>query len=311
MSNSTDPILSIIVVIFNMDREFPRTLTSLSSEYQNISKEKYEVIVVDNGSDTRQDEEVVSQFGDNFRYYYIENASPSPAPAVNFGVSKAKGEMVGIMVDGARILSPGIIKYVLMANKVYAKPFVSTLGWHLGEEPQQKAIKKGYDEKVEDELLRTINWPEDGYKLFEISALAPSSNVGWFLPIFESNCFFLSRKMFKQLRGFEEAFDEPGGGLVNPDFYSRACEIEDLDLVVLLGEGTFHQFHNGTATGSNQIEASRIKRREKYEKIRGKKKVERINKDPDYWGRIPREAIPFLKLSSDKKWNRYKKSRTE
>lgn len=46
------PALSLIVVAYNMARELPRTLYTLSSQYQRgIAPQDYEVIVVDNGSD--------------------------------------------------------------------------------------------------------------------------------------------------------------------------------------------------------------------------------------------------------------------
>jgi len=45
------PHLSIIVAAYDMQREIHRTLLSLSEKYQeNISKDDYEVIVLDNGS---------------------------------------------------------------------------------------------------------------------------------------------------------------------------------------------------------------------------------------------------------------------
>src|SRR3954452_7065803 len=45
------PDLSIIVVSYNMRREIPRTLESLSVPYQkNIEPSEYEIVLVDNGS---------------------------------------------------------------------------------------------------------------------------------------------------------------------------------------------------------------------------------------------------------------------
>ena len=43
--------VSVVVVVYNMPREAPRTLHSLSASYQrHIDADDYEVIVVDNGS---------------------------------------------------------------------------------------------------------------------------------------------------------------------------------------------------------------------------------------------------------------------
>ena len=46
----------------------------------------------------------------------------------------------------------------------------------------------------------------------------------------------------------------PGGGLVNLDFYTRASLRSDVELVQILGEGTFHQFHGGAMTGKKTQE---------------------------------------------------------
>ena len=102
------------------------------------------------------------------------------------------------MIDGARLLSPRIIKYALKALKMYDNPVVSTLAWHIGPDIQSVSVTKGYNKEVEDKLLENIHWREDGYRLFDISSLAGSSRNGYFMPIAESNCFFLKRKTHKK-----------------------------------------------------------------------------------------------------------------
>ena len=45
------PGLSLVVVAYNMTREFPRTIRSLSPEIQRgVDAEAFEIIVVDDGS---------------------------------------------------------------------------------------------------------------------------------------------------------------------------------------------------------------------------------------------------------------------
>jgi len=102
----------------------------------------------------------------------------------------------------------------------------------------------------EDALLAAIHWPEDGYRLFEIAIFAGSCVGGWFRPIGESNAVFICRDAYIRLGGFDERFDLPGGGFVNLDFFRRAVLREGSELVVLLGEGTFHQLHGGIATNT-------------------------------------------------------------
>ena len=127
----------------------------------------------------------------------------------------------------------------------------ASLGWYLGFDLQRWAIAAGYDAAREDALLASIDWPKDGYRLFEIATLDDSSTDGWFAPISESNALFLHRSTWDALEGVDERFDAPGGGLLNLDTYRRALELPGSELVILLGEGTFHQVHGGMATNAD------------------------------------------------------------
>lgn len=300
---SAKPWLSIIVVVYDMSREVSRTLQSLTPEYQqSISSDEYEVIVIDNGSPVPLGAENANSFGKNFHYHYIQDAHPSPASAINFGVKHSKGDIVGIMIDGARIVTPGLLHYTKLAFKAYEDPTVAALGWHIGPEAQQKSVAKGYNQEVEDKLLADINWPNEGYRLFEISSLAGSSAHGCFCPIAESNTIFLRRNAYNEIGGYDPAFDIPGGGLINLDFYRRACERKGASVVILLGEGSFHQVHNGVST--NIPEEDCAKRFQEwaaqYQKIRGlpwdypKYKAE-------YMGFIPTEALEYISWSANHK----------
>ena len=64
----------------------------------------------------------------------------------------------------------------------------------------------------------------------------------------ESSSLFCPPTLWEELGGLDERFALPGGGLVNHDLYRRACALHGVELVVLLGEGTFHQYHGGAAT---------------------------------------------------------------
>lgn len=267
------PILSVVVVIHNMRREAPRTLHSLSTPYQQeIASEAYEVVVVENGSTEPLSRESVESLGPNFRYFFLSDASPSPAAAMNFGSRQSNSKHIGCMVDGARMLTPRTLGLALRCLETFARPVVGTLGFHLGPDIQNRAKEHGYDQAVEDDLLASIQWPEDGYRLFEICTLAISSHRGWFGRLDESNCAFMPRSLFEEVDGFEEAFNTPGGGLVNNDFWRRVCELPDSTLVQLLGEGAFHQIHGGAATSKTPTELKRSfsEWEAQYERIRGR-----------------------------------------
>ena len=291
------PDLSVVVVVYNMARQAPRTLHTLSAAYQrHIESDSYEVIVVDNGSNPPFDPKVIDCLSGNFRLIRIDHASPSPAQAVNLGIAEARGEVIGVMVDGARMVTPGLLHFARHGASLYDRAVVASIGWFLGFDHQKWALESGHDEEREDALLKSIDWPADGYRLFEIGTLDGSSPNGWLLPIAESNALFLRRELWERLEGFDERFDLPGGGLVNLDAYRRALELPNAELVVLLGEGSFHQIHGGIATNSDLDLFPEARRRwaQQYETIRGRAWVCPARNSPTYLGTLPRPALSHL-----------------
>jgi len=287
-----------------MERELPRTLYSLTKEYQqNIDDLSYEVIVVDNGSDVPINTVVdIKSFGSNFHCHYIENASASPAEALNRGAKLAKGKILCFMIDGARILSPGVLHsaWVVFSSSAYKDPTVSVTGFHLGPDLQNKSSEKGYNQSVEDKLLKDIDWRTNGYKLFEISVFAGSCRNGWFGTAAESNALFLSRESYNKIGKFDEQFDLPGGGFINLDFYYRAVMRKNAEHIVLLGEGTFHQVHGGVATNCKKEEqAQKIKEwRAQYVSLRGAD-FKMPSKQAYYLGLVDKSANSALKKSAN------------
>lgn len=294
------PLLSIIVICHDMRREAPRTLLSMSRRYQQgIEDLDYEVLVVDNGSTQPLLESEVEAFGPEFRYLFFPTSSVSPAAAINAAVRASNGRHVVICIDGARILSPGMLRFIALATRLAEKPVIGSLAWHLGDKVQKLAMLEGYGQDVEDRLLAQSGWEQDGYRLFSVSCLANSSGSGWFRSISECNCVAVPRDMYNDLGGFDEAFALPGGGYANLDFYKRACEWPGAQLVTLLGEGTFHQFHGGAATNALPEVHPGKRFVEEYERLRGRPYA-KPRAQPIYLGGLPRQAYRFIKKSADK-----------
>ena len=287
-SNGGGPDVSIVLVTFNMARELPRTLQSLSREMQTgVEQITYEIIVVDNGSEPplsiRPDPSVsVIRIGD---------APPSPCHAVNVGLRACHGRLIGVMIDGARLASPGLVQHAVLASRLHPRPVISTLSFHLGPDRQDRTVLDGYGRDTEDALLASSGWEQDGYRLFSISSLAASAKDGWFRPIFESNALFLPRPMWAELGGYEERFVSAGGGLANLDVFERAWSLPGSQYIVLLGEGTFHQFHGGVA--SNSVNPPFDRWWAEYRAIRGRE-LRGLNTVPLYLGRVRREVLQGL-----------------
>lgn len=290
------PKISVVIAFFNMRREAVRTLYSLTTAYQKeINTSEYEVIVLDSSSSEPLDAKWVCSIQDNFRYKYVKSRWPTPCEAMNTGIKISKASTVVCMIDGARILSPGVLSNMLMAMKIFKQPFTYTVSMHLGNKPQGQAMLEGYDQKAEDQLFKTINWEADGYQLFDISCLAGSSKDGFLNPIAESNCFAMSRKKLLQMGGFDEKFITSGGGLVNLDIFVRAMQLPELTPVELLGEASFHQFHGGVATNVVPEKHPWNDYVEEYKAIRGVDfSFSSSNQKPFYLGHIHESSRIFL-----------------
>lgn len=246
-----EPRVSVVVMVYKMREQAKKTLYSLSAAYQRgVTEADYEIIVMENPSSSMLSAEEVAAFGSNFSYHAYPETLPTPVNAMNYGASVARGRMIAVMIDGARMVSPGVISYIMAAERLHENAVVAVPGYHLGHKVQQEAMLEGYDEAYEQGLLDQIQWPQDGYRLFEICCLSGTSAGGYFKPIGESNVLAVPRHLWQKLGGFDPAFTETGGGQCNLDLHKRAVELEESVLVTLIGEGSFHQFHGGITTGT-------------------------------------------------------------
>ncbi len=294
------PGLSVIVVAYDMDRELPNTLYSLSPAYQRDIRERdYEVILVDNGSPRAVSEKAVKAYGSQFRYVRIENAPPSPAMALNRGAELARGRHLALMVDGARLVTPGLLGQALRVLDAYEDVTVAVPGWHLGPDVQQRSVAEGYCQGVEDRLLAESGWRADGYRLFDVAVPGESCKRGFLLPMAESNAIMLPKSSFHELGGFDERFNLPGGGLVNLDFYRRAVSREKAAFVVMPGEGTFHQIHGGISTNvtAEDLGCRWQQWEAQYRQIRGEP-YQLPERRPILFGAIPTNALAYFQASA-------------
>ena len=266
----TGPLrIDIVIGAYRMARELPRTIESWAPAFQQTDGVvDYRLLLVDNGSPEPVDAAALERLAPNLSVKRIERASPSPAAAINAAVRETDAPYIGLVIDGARMASPGLLRWTAEALRLAPDGLVGSYGFHLGPDIQHLSMGQGYDQTEEDRLLAGIPWRRNGYRLFDISVFAGSSKGGWFRPIAESNALFLPRRLWDELGGLDERFASPGGGYVNIDFWQRAITANGEPPWMIIGEGTFHQIHGGAATNAED-QAVRQAMRAEFEAIRG------------------------------------------
>jgi hypothetical protein len=290
----------VVVVVFDMPQQAMNTVYSLSPHcQQDVAARDYEVVGVENRSEHLLDPAEVEAIAANIRYLPRDEPGVSPAPALNAGAAASRAPVLALMVDGARMVTPGVVTNILRAQSLVPEPVVSVPGYHLGEALHPQAAAAGYTVEQDQRDLERLRWQEDGYRLFDRSVLSASCEQGYLRPIGESNCIALRRDLFLSLGGVDERFTSRGGGFVNLDLYRRAVDAGTL--VVLPGEGTFHQFHQGATTGAPDVDRDALldEMREEYVRLRGIPHAP-PGQSPILLGRVGAHAMPFLQHSVER-----------
>ncbi|MEZ2414047.1 glycosyltransferase family 2 protein [Muriicola sp. E247] len=131
-----EPFFSLIIPVYNRPEEIKELLQSLDKQTYD---QKYEIVIVEDGSQDRSEEIVHSFLGKlNIQYYYKENSGPGDSR--NYGMKKAKGNYF-IILDSDCLLPP---EYLSVINSSLKQDYVDFFGGpdtaHPDFTPTQKAI---------------------------------------------------------------------------------------------------------------------------------------------------------------------------
>ena len=158
--------------------------------------------------------------------------------ALKEGIAAARGDVIGLMIDGARMVTPGVMRNVADAYKAFPDAVVATAGFHIGDDDHQNSSDRGHDEN------RRSN-----YSLGPVAG----ERVPAVLGIHRERCQPLRpaapadgvQRHVRDAGGdrgdrrADERFDQAGGGVLNLDLFRELVELPGHQLVVLPGEATF------------------------------------------------------------------------
>jgi hypothetical protein len=307
------PKLSLIIIVHNMARQAMNTIYSLSAQHQqNVAEQDYELIVIENRSAQCLNKQAVLSIGNNIRYLCRDETGVSPAAAINEGFRLAQAPFIGLMIDGARMVTPRVIEYALAARQVSNHSLTAIPSFNLGNSLQHLNLETGHNETTEQEWLEYCQWKHNGYRLFDFSCIGEANPRGVFQSFMESNCYFTSRENFAAIGYADEAFHFPGGGGLNLHMFRSIGMLPTCrHYCVTPGEGTFHQFHGGVSTSQREDrEASFIPPRVQLESYWGNKPFQALEREPILLGAVGKHAQSFLQYSAqrgEKRFNRLHK----
>lgn len=301
-------ILSVIVIIYDMPRQALNTIYSLSCDYQkNISRNDYEIILVENRSDNMVDANKLIDMNANIRYFVNDKDTQSPAKAINMGLKEAAGSIVGLMIDGARLVTPRVLEYALMAAAANRSFLAAVPSYNLGEIQHQHNLSSNYSEEKEISLLEACQWKNNGYRLFDIGSIGDANQNGFMNPLLESNCFFSTKENFFLIGGANEEFSLPGGGSLNLHMFRQLGTLENTSYYILLSEGTFHQFHGGVTTSQIDDREEVLESHRKQLHSYWNDGFHAMRREPVLLGSPTSHSLPYLAYSSQRNMARSKR----
>ena len=295
-----------------MSSQLENTLLSLTADYQRgVTADDYEVIVMENNSVDNLAPEKVAALPGNFRYILRQEVTATPVYAVNEAFGMCRAPYICLMIDGARMASPGVIRTGLMARAITEDAVLVVPGYHLGHDEQHLVAEGRNQAEEEAQLLASTDWLADGYELFRISTFSGANRNGYLQPIMECNCLFASAGNYAAIGHANTEFTLPGGGSINLHMYRSLGMLPHSELFVSPGEGSFHQYHGGVTTSSYAEREAEIEKHRVQLHSFWPGGFHSLRRDPALLGRVSPQAQPFLLKSLKRSKDRIQRLRAQ
>lgn len=179
-------MLSVIIPTYNRKETLKESLQSLFN--QSLSKDQYEILVIDDGS-TDITQAVLSEMSRQspvkLKYFYQQNKGPGAAR--NLGIRQAQGELIFITGDDI-IATDNLLKEHLDSHKIHRG--IAVLGkteWH-----------------PDIELTEIMNYISQSGHQFEYKKISDPFNLPY--NYFYTSNISLPKSWFEQVGYFDEEF---------------------------------------------------------------------------------------------------------
>ena len=154
-----------------------------------------------------------------------EDATPSPAPALNRGIADRRGRAVALMIDGAHVLTPGVLRFGdARPDDLRARGRRRRSSGTSGRASRTRRSPRATTASYEDRLFEQIDWPTDGYRLFDDRPLHRRPRLVR-RAVGEQLHLRAARRCSSRSGLMDESFSMPGGGFANLDFFERMATL--------------------------------------------------------------------------------------
>ena len=125
-------VVSFIVVVYDMPLQAQNTVRSLFPDYQRgACPADYEVVIVENESSNTMSRDFINTLPSNFSYHLRKEDQPTPIYAISYGIEKARGKNICVMIDGARLVTPGVVNNMVRGHRLATCAMVTVPGYLL------------------------------------------------------------------------------------------------------------------------------------------------------------------------------------
>ena len=118
-----EPRVTAVLIGHNQVAGLRRAIQALE---KSADRDRLEIIVIDNGSRTPPHQRDFAHLHANIRVLSCSTRSPSPVAAINEGLKLARGSLIGVWIDGARMASPGLLRACKEAAALHPRPVIAT-----------------------------------------------------------------------------------------------------------------------------------------------------------------------------------------
>ncbi len=204
-------LASVIIPTYNREKLLYETLYSL--ENQSLSKDKFEVIVCDDGSSDRT-REVVELFRNsiNVKYFFQEDNGFRVAKARNVGIENSDGDIC-IFIDSGCIANKAFIEEHINFHTGLKDVVIGDVVGFSQIDDKKVDIIKSYNRRYIEESIEKIK-SNEGNDIRESLYKKLGENIElWPAPwvICWSGNLSVRKDFLKQCGGFDEWFDTWGG----------------------------------------------------------------------------------------------------